>query len=331
MRLLPYFFLVLLVAGCEPSDPATAVSNSQASGPRLEVLTPEVDLGTIKTEDVHHASFKIKNSGSKTLNIDDVMVGCGCTLPEFPKTVGAGEEAEIKVTFQPQPLWKGKRSDKVTIQSNGGSSVVKLNSVLAPALDLSKTTPLMANFVPGHAATYDVIAKGRDFEGPPIVSAVSEDPRLTVKLEQRVEDSVLHVTIGALNEPGDLSSKLVLTTKVPSLPETNYFVTAQASDGPISSPSKIRMPALPGGAKGKLLASLSVYSRKNPISVLKATTSDPAIEIKKLASTAAHTTPIRVTYRGGWKPGKHEGIILIQTDSATYPILKVPYLIDKVY
>ncbi len=76
------------------------------------------DFGTVKEgEKVVHV-FEFKNAGDQPLMILKVEAGCGCTVPEWPKTpVMPGKSSSIKVTFNTAGK-AGPAYKDVTIKSN---------------------------------------------------------------------------------------------------------------------------------------------------------------------------------------------------------------------
>lgn len=62
----------------------------------------EHDFGTVVEESVSNYSFKVTNTGSQPLIIDDVSASCGCTTPKKPeKPITPGQSDEIQVSFKP--------------------------------------------------------------------------------------------------------------------------------------------------------------------------------------------------------------------------------------
>jgi hypothetical protein len=58
------------------------------------------NLGKLVKDQTIEISFRFKNSGTKTLIIEDVSAPCGCTIPEKPeKPIAPGEEGIIKAKY----------------------------------------------------------------------------------------------------------------------------------------------------------------------------------------------------------------------------------------
>ena len=54
-------------------------------GPQITFSDPSKDLGTITQGEIVEHSFVFSNTGNQPLVISDVLVTCGCTVPEWPR------------------------------------------------------------------------------------------------------------------------------------------------------------------------------------------------------------------------------------------------------
>ncbi len=78
---------------------APAVAFAQAgkttAAPKLVLVDEKKDVGTVPKGEVVHATFVLKNEGKADLHITDVKPSCGCTAPEYDKTIKPGAEGKI--------------------------------------------------------------------------------------------------------------------------------------------------------------------------------------------------------------------------------------------
>jgi hypothetical protein len=78
----------------------------------------EHDFGTIKQGDQVECSFKVTNTGTQPLILEEAHGSCGCTVPDYPKDpIPVGESRDINVKFNSTGK-KGKQSKTVTITAN---------------------------------------------------------------------------------------------------------------------------------------------------------------------------------------------------------------------
>jgi hypothetical protein len=78
-----------------------------------------LDLGTKKEGQEVPVSFRFKNTGTKSLIIENVSAQCGCTIPEKPEQPFApGEEGVIKATFNGKGEGEVRKDVYVTANTN---------------------------------------------------------------------------------------------------------------------------------------------------------------------------------------------------------------------
>ena len=96
--------------------PATPTSR----GAEISLDWDERDFGEIWDFDSVTTTFPFTNTGSKTLVLNRLQAGCGCTTPKADKTVlQPGESGTITVTFDPS----GKSNNRklLLVMGNGAS------------------------------------------------------------------------------------------------------------------------------------------------------------------------------------------------------------------
>lgn len=89
------------------SDKKNDMSSGEAAknfGPKIEVDQKSYDLGIVKYGDVARHTFKIKNAGTKNLEILKLSTSCGCTkasIVDEDKIILPGKSVDMLVTFDP--------------------------------------------------------------------------------------------------------------------------------------------------------------------------------------------------------------------------------------
>ena len=115
--------LVLSLGGCAQKKKESApegASSAAVSGdsPRIELVDPVHDFGTVTEGETVKHTFVIKNTGSAPLVIDRVRSSCGCTAAVTKeKEVAPGKTTELEVSFNTRGRM-GPNSKTITIQSN---------------------------------------------------------------------------------------------------------------------------------------------------------------------------------------------------------------------
>ena len=79
----------------------------------------EHDFGKVFQGTDNKYIFKVTNTGSAPLIINDASASCGCTVPKKPENpIEPGGTGEIEVIFSPKPGQTGIQSKTVTIKAN---------------------------------------------------------------------------------------------------------------------------------------------------------------------------------------------------------------------
>lgn len=96
----------------------SSMGNIDPNAPVLVIDKKEFDFGTIKQGETTTYILKFKNTGKSPLIITDIIKGCGCTTPEWPKEpIAPGKGGEIKISFNSTGKM-GMQNKPVTIKSN---------------------------------------------------------------------------------------------------------------------------------------------------------------------------------------------------------------------
>ena len=108
----------------ETAKPAKAAENAdakQAVAPRLTIVEPVKDFGTVAKGDKLDWTFLIKNTGDTDLQIIAAKPGCGCTVADFDKVIKPG--ATGKVTAHVDTTnFAGPIAKTVSVETNDPST-----------------------------------------------------------------------------------------------------------------------------------------------------------------------------------------------------------------
>lgn len=89
-------------------------------GPKISFDKKVHDYGTIPKGGDGTCHFKVTNSGSEPLVINNCQGSCGCTVPNCPKEpIAPGESAKIKVEYDTKRV--GTINKTVTVRSNAAN------------------------------------------------------------------------------------------------------------------------------------------------------------------------------------------------------------------
>lgn len=93
----------------------------------LEFEAAEIVLKPDQGERKIRTAFKFKNAGTNPLSILKVDSGCGCTLPDYPRTpIASGGEGSIPVTYSAGDRQGRQRQDILVETSDGATHELTL-------------------------------------------------------------------------------------------------------------------------------------------------------------------------------------------------------------
>ena len=92
---------------------------------KMTVDRTDYDFGTFPMSERQECVFRITNSGSSLLMVQDVVTSCGCTKVEYDKhPVPPGQSMDLKVIYEAEE--SGRFTKVVTVYSNAETSPVRL-------------------------------------------------------------------------------------------------------------------------------------------------------------------------------------------------------------
>lgn len=105
----------------------TSSSSLDPNAPVMEFTAETIEFGAITQGDKVTREFTFTNKGKQPLIITNVLVTCGCTDPQYPKTpIAPGKTGTITVTFNSAGKM-GIQDKAITVQSNNRDGDVVLH------------------------------------------------------------------------------------------------------------------------------------------------------------------------------------------------------------
>ena len=99
--------------------------STDTSVTEMTIDQTEYDFGTFSMSERQECIFRITNSGSSLLMVQDVVTSCGCTKVEYDKhPVPPGQSMDLKVIYEAEE--SGRFTKVVTVYSNAETSPVRL-------------------------------------------------------------------------------------------------------------------------------------------------------------------------------------------------------------
>lgn len=117
---------------------ATAAPAIPADAPKIVIVEPTKDYGTVPKGDELLWDFKVKNEGKSDLVIDQVKPSCGCTVANFDKTIKPGADGKISLKVETKNF-SGPISKSATVTSNDPANpnlTLVLKAIVKPYVDV---------------------------------------------------------------------------------------------------------------------------------------------------------------------------------------------------
>ena len=137
---------------------AMAQDKAADKAPRLTVVEPLKDFGTVPKGQKLDWSFAIKNTGDSDLKILAARPSCGCTVADFDKEIKPGETGKVTAHVD-TTAFAGPISKVVTVESNDPntpSAQLTIHANVKPYVEAFPAGFLRYNVVQGDAQTQSV-------------------------------------------------------------------------------------------------------------------------------------------------------------------------------
>ena len=119
------------------SDAKAVTAKSAEKAPRLTVVEPVKDFGTIPRGDKLDWSFVVKNTGDADLQIMAARPSCGCTVADFDKVIKPGQTGKVTAHVDTSNF-AGPIAKAVTIDTNdlsNPSAQLTIHAVVKPYVE----------------------------------------------------------------------------------------------------------------------------------------------------------------------------------------------------
>jgi hypothetical protein len=306
---------------------------SRPPGARMVLPVPKVDLGKLPEEQSAVARFPIRNEGAAPLHIAQVEAGCGCLTPEYPTQLAPGASGEIRVRFQPQPLWSGEMRKEVTVRSDAvgqPEATLTLTVDIQPLIGIEPAPPVVLEYLPGQTFERDLKLTPRSGRPTEIRAPQVNSPFVRAALRPpRPGDPAhaysLHLSVKPPATGGDFRTTITLSTTEPRTPRLPIEVVGMAQTGVVVSPPEVAIPTMTLGEVGRNLTSLQVFTRTGKFRLLGVETGLPGLQATVNERAPDVQYEVALTYTGGWKPGTVTTAVRIRTDRPDQPVVTVPF------
>jgi len=329
---------------------AAEVKKDAEKAPRLTIIEPVKDYGTIPKGEKLDWSFVVKNTGDADLQIIAAKPGCGCTVADFDKVIKPGETGKVTAHVD-TTAFAGPIAKSVTLETNDPTtptSQLTIHAIVKPYVEAFPAGFVRFNLLQGDADSQTVTIYS-DEDDPFQVTSVEtpapepgKDAWIKASYEKITNEADLAPNVG---KPGQNQYKVKITVggpdaRVGPLAEKVRIVTNSKHQpeylvsiaGVIRPPFRVEPTALNFGevtpADGAATRMVIVHSNnmKTPESfvVSKVESSNSAVvtSVKPTANKGEYEVTLQIAKDA--KPGDVDGTVKIFTNDKVIPIVTVP-------
>lgn len=340
---------VLAFPGVAAETKAKAKKTTEAAAtekaPRLTIVEPVKEFGTVAKGEKLDWSFVVKNTGTSDLQIIAARPACGCTVADFDKVIKPGQSGKVSAHVD-TTAFAGPISKTVTLETNDPStpsSLLTIHATVQPFVEAYPAGFVRYNLLQGDAETQTVTLYSEE-EAPFEIKSIDVPPggwaRATYEKIEKDENRAqnvgrpgqnqykVNITVGGPDAKlGPLADKIRIVTNSKHQPE--YFVSIS---GVIRPTFRVEPTVLNFGevAPTDAAATRSVVFQSNDLrqperfAVTKVESTVPGIATSFKPGANKGNFEITLQVDKSAKPGDIDGAVKIYTTDTANPVISVP-------
>lgn len=317
-------------------------SAEAAKAPRLTLVEPVKDFGTVPRGQKLDWSFEIKNTGTTDLEILAAKPTCGCTVADFDKLIKPGSTGKLTAHVDTTGF-AGPISKAVTLETNdpaAPTAQVTITALVKPYVEAYPAGFVRFNLTQGETLKQSLLLYTEETEPFEIVSieapqdwirvdyskAAGEDIRQVGRPNQA--QYVLDVTVGGTDlDPGPLAEKIRVVTNSKHQPD--YFINVTGVIRPsyrMDPPSGVNFGEVtPAGEGSTRVVKLRSNSLKTPENFAVTKVESGVAGVNASVSAAGKGIyDVKLSIDKDAKPGMLDGNITVYTNDIARPTTTIP-------
>src|SRR6476469_1814527 len=145
-------------AAAKKAEAAAKEAKEEEKAPRLTIVEPVKDYGTIPKGEKLDWAFVVKNTGDSDLQIIAAKPGCGCTVADFDKVIKPGDTGKVTAHVD-TTAFAGPIAKTVTLETNDPTtptSQLTIHAIVKPYVEAFPAGFVRFNLLQGEADTQTV-------------------------------------------------------------------------------------------------------------------------------------------------------------------------------
>ena len=334
------FFSTMLVFALAMAVPFAVAD--EVKGPRVSLVDPLKDFGTVPKGEKLDWSFSIKNTGTTDLEILSVKPACGCTVANFDKVIKPGETGKVTARVD-TATFAGPISKSVTVETNDPSvpqAQLTISAIVKPFVEAFPAGFVRFNMLQGDAEKKSVLIYSEEEEPFEILQVAS--PQEWISAEVRKAEGadvqklgragqnqyILDITVGGPDSRiGPIAEKIHLKTNSKHQPEYQISVSGLIRPAFRIEPKEVNFGEVaPSDAAATRTFKLRSNSLDAPekfiVSNVESGVPGVTAALKPTATKGEYEVTLQVTKDA--PAGALEGSVMVHTSAQGSPVVKVP-------
>lgn len=322
---------------------SVAIADEPVKGPRLTLVDPLKDFGTVAKGDKLEWVFQVKNTGTTDLEIIAAKPTCGCTVADFDKIIKPGATGKVSAHVD-TAAFAGPINKAVTLETNdptAPTAQVTITAVVKPFVEAYPAGFVRYNMLQGSAEKQVVTLYSEETE--PFQITKVESPQDWIKVEYKKNEGLdlipnigregqnqykVEVTVGGPEAKiGPLAEKIRILTNSKHQPE--YLISVS---GVIRPSIRVEPTALNFGevAPSDVAATRTIMLRTNDLKtpetfqVVKAESNVQGVLVSLSPTSNKGEYQVTVQVDKEAKSGAIDGTVTIQTNDKIHPVVTIP-------
>ncbi len=294
--------------------------------PKLELIDPTYNFGTVLNGKPVSHSFKLRNTGHAKLIIGQVLPSCGCTAAKPTRTeLAPGESSEILVTLSTTAL-SGHSEHTVTIATNDPAHLMATLTMVGDVRLQVTATPSDIDFgkvTHGQTVSREVTLTALKQAGFEVGKIGNSNPNIKVERQPSAAGQavVLKVMLADTMPVGTFVDTLNIATNRIPVQVSIYGSVAGALS---VDPPQVSFGIVPHRGSAERIVRIT-NSGKRPVKLLGMASSNSSVGASIEPLTPGKEYKVTVLLRKNTRDGQVRGQLVIKTDDPEQQSVTIPY------